>query len=90
MTKLKTNKDLRQMLAGALGMIETMLPIVNESFVLSSALKVAVCEMDAATGKKLLDRVKKNMNASTGPVVEPLAIIQDYQRYLNDDSIWKD
>lgn len=90
MTTPKTNKDLREMLAGALGMIETMLPVVNEAFLMSQAVQVALCEMDAAAGKRLLERVKKNRLSSTALVVEPTAIIQDYQRYLKDDSLWRD
>jgi hypothetical protein len=67
----KTNKDLREMLAGALGMIETMLPRVNECYVLSHAMRIALSEINPDARKRLAQAAKQTMNASIEIVAEP-------------------
>ena len=89
MNKL-TNKDLRNKLAETLSILETTLPAINDGFLLSQEILRELVDHDPKLAKKIRARFEDLKTSSTGLVVEPTAIIQDYIRHLRDDSLWED
>lgn len=87
---MKTDKDLRAMLAGTLELMESLVPAVNAAVIESGCLKVAFCESDAVRGRRLLDSIRQQSNASTEPVGLSLIQIQNWIRELKDDSLWNE
>jgi hypothetical protein len=78
------------MLAQTLDMVAKILPTTNEAFCLAQGIYLATASQDPKRAILIDSHFQRLLKPSKESTVQVLAAVAEFERQLNDDSLWEE